>query len=226
MNNKYVDSIRQSIRHRNSLKPFRISTLLVVVSAFLGCYIFLALAIAPDDRIEYHFAKESGIITALSSVMLAMASGFAGLAFYLSDRDRSFARLFWILSCFGFLFFALDELLQFHEEIGRIIKHEYGRADTFRNWNDVIVIVYGVIALSVIAGFIPEIIRYRRVAEIMVIAFSFYVTHTLIDSLTDSATTLSFIVEESAKLFASGYFALCMFIAVLGMISAANSSSD
>jgi len=226
MNYNYADSIRQSIQHRNSLEPCNISTLLVVVSVFLAGYIFLALAIAPDDRIEYHFAKEGGIITALSAAMLAMASGFAGLAFYLSDRDRSFTRLFWIFSCIGFLFFALDELLEFHEEIGRMIKYEYGQTDTFRNWNDVIVIAYGVIALPVLIGFIPEIIRYRRVAEIMVIAFVFYVTHTLIDSLTDRATALSHIIEESAKLCASGYFALCMFIAVLGMISAANSSAD
>ena len=108
MNNKYVDSLRQAIRYRSSLQPFRILTLLDVVDVFLVCYVFLALAIAPDDRIDYHFSSESGIITILSSVMLSMASGFAGLAFYLSDSDRRYGRLFWILSCFGFLFFAFD----------------------------------------------------------------------------------------------------------------------
>ena len=99
-------------------------------------------------------------------------------------------------------------------------------SDIFRNWNDAVVIVYGVIALFVIAGFVPEIIRYRGVAEIMAIAFVFYVMHTLIDSLADPETPLSMIIEDATKLFASSYLALCMFVAVLGMISAANSSSD
>jgi hypothetical protein len=201
-------------------------TLLVVVDVFLGCYVLFALAIAPDTRIDYHFSSESGIITILSSVMLSMASGFAGLAFYLSDSARRYGRLFWLLSCFGFLFFAFDELYQLHEVIGVILETELGLSDNFRNWNDAVVIVYGVIALFVIVGFVPEIIRYRGVAETMVIAFVFYLLHTLIDALADPETPLSMIVEDATKLFASSYLALCMLVAVLGMISAANSRSD
>ena len=97
---------------------------------------------------------------------------------------------------------------------------------TFRNWNDAVVIVYGVIALFVIVGFVPEIIRYRGVAEIMVIGFVFYVMHTLVDAMADPETPLSMIIEDATKLFASSYLAMSMLVAVLGIISAANSSSD
>jgi hypothetical protein len=116
--------------------------------------------------------------------------------------------------------FAPIELLQLHEVIGIILETELGLSDIFRNWNDAVVMVYGVNALFVIAGFAPEIIRYRGVAEKMVIAFVFYLTHTLIDALADPETPLSMIVEDAMKLFASSYLALCMLVAMLGMISA------
>ncbi len=218
MTNHYMQQFRSSLEQRQDIKTAETSGLIIAFTIFLVAYIILAMLIAPENRLEYHFVKESGIITALSSVLLAFASGFAGLAFFLSKQRSGYYHFFWLLCFLGFLYFSLDELLQFHELTGRLMRHELGRVEFFRNWNDIIVIAYGVVAIPVIIFFIPEVFRFPRVAELMAAAFSFYIIHTIIDSTSKPSTTLSGITEESAKLFSSGFFALTMFVAVLGII--------
>ena len=85
------------------------------------------------------------------------------------------------------------------------------------SWNDVIVILYGVVALPVVLALLPDILRYRMVLELFVIAFVFYVLHTLIDSTQEPYTTTSVILEESAKLFCGAFLALGAFIGFLGV---------
>ncbi len=72
------------------------------------------------------------------------------------------------------------------------------------------------------AGFLPEILRYPRVMEMMGIAFLFYFIHTFVDSTQEPRTDLSAIIEESAKVFCAEYLAISMFVAILGMKAAAN----
>ncbi len=81
----------------------------------------------------------------------------------------------------GFGFLALDELIGFHERLGIIIGY-YAYSSVFRNWNDVIVILYGVIALPFIVVFLSHIMRHRMLLELFIVAFIFYSLHTLIDS--------------------------------------------
>jgi len=83
----------------------------------------------------------------------------------------------------------------------------------------VIVIGYGVIALTLGYYFLPEILRYPRFFEFLAIAFVFFFIHTLIDSTVEPRTPVSAIFEESAKLFCMALLSFSMFIALIGIQS-------
>jgi len=117
----------------------------------------------------------------------------------------------------GFAFLFLDELIGFHEMTGRYLDPAVGVPEGFRRWDDIVVIIYGIIALFVMSGFLPEIFRYPRVMELMGVAFLFYFIHTLVDSISVPRTDLSAIIEESAKVFCAEYLAISMFVALLGI---------
>lgn len=117
----------------------------------------------------------------------------------------------------GFAFLTLDELLMFHERLGKTIK-DYADSGIFRNWNDIIVILYGVLVLPVVAVFLPSIIRYRMYLELLVTAFVFYAIHTLIDATQSPRTTVSATWEESAKILSVTFLALATFIGFLGTL--------
>lgn len=82
--------------------------------------------------------EEWGFVTILSSVALATAGVLSLVCFACHPEPRSFGRWFWALAGVGFLFFAVDELLQGHEKAGDKLEIQYGAAPLFRNWNDAI----------------------------------------------------------------------------------------
>ena len=212
-----MQKIKKSLHDRNKISIPSISGVILFFIAFLVIYIILSVVLIPHNKPLYHFGEE-GAITALSAAMLAIAGGFAGFSFFVDRRKNDFLRYFWFLNGLAFSFFALDELLQFHEKLGNLItKSPIGPTEVFRNWNDVIVISYGIVAIFVLLYFLPEIFRYPKFAELLLIACAFYFVHTLIDS-TQERSTISVIFEESAKLFSSTFFAMSMFVGLLGNV--------
>ena len=75
-----------------------------------------------------------------------------------------------------------------------------------------IIIIYGIVALPVLIYILPIAIQIPYIAEYFVFAFLCYFVHTTIDTVTRPATTISYIFEESAKLYASTFL-------VLGLLS-------
>lgn len=149
---------------------------------------------------------------------MAMSSGFAGACFYLSGGTGLLHRSFWLLAAAALGFFALDELLSFHENMDIWIAGMYtGSTHFFRNWNDVIVIGYGVAAVGALVFFLPEILKYPGFGELLVVAFALYGIHTIIDA-TQEPGSISIILEESAKLFCALFLALSMFVGLLGVV--------
>lgn len=219
MKSSYKNKLKKSLYHRRQIATLPTGWLVALMVVGLVIYILIAILIAPDGHPEYHFDKESGIITVFSAILLAMASGFAGTCFLLKHNNTDWLRFFWLLTAFGFLFFAFDELLEFHERLGGLIERStVGHIQTFRNWNDVVVIGYGIVAIPILIYFLPEILRLPKVAEMLAVAFSCYGIHTIIDS-TQTRTNLSIILEESAKLFSSAFFALSMLIGILTIVA-------
>lgn len=173
-------------------------------------YILVSIFFAPSDRPLYHFS-EDGAITALSTVFLAMSGALAAAVFYLRMDDWKSGGLFWLILAMGCAFLALDEQLMFHERGGDAIAlTSVGATETFRNWNDVIVIGYGVVALAIAGLFGREILRCRVFALVFLAGFAFYVLHTGIDSILPSTIAWKDIPEESAKLMS----VFCIFLAL------------
>jgi hypothetical protein len=172
----------------------------------------------PEDRTpDYHFYSERGLITALSATLLAMAGAFS-LATLITHIKTQHMRFWpWLIMALGFTFLALDETAQFHERLGDVLD-ETSDSGMFRTFNDVIVIIYGAMAVPVSIALLPSIVRYRATSELFAAAFVFYLMHTVIDSVTEPATTTSIIVEESAKLFCGLFLALSMLFSFVGAL--------
>ena len=185
----------------------------------IGIVIFLAIAvvIAPENKPGRYFYKEGYMVTYLSATFLALASIFSGIAFNLSRMRTDFLRFFWLVAAIGFAYLFLDELIGFHETAGRQLNPIAAIPEGFRHWDDIVVMLYGVVALFVMAGFLPEIFRYPKVMEMMAIAFLFYFIHTFLDGTVSPRTDLSAIFEESAKVFCGEFLAISMFVAILGI---------
>ncbi len=210
---------KQSLFQRQKIKIPSVKGFVWFVIVCLLIYIVAAIVFAPSGDRDFHFSNEEGAITALSAIMLAITSGLAWVAFFLSNTKENKLSYFWLLVTLGFGFFALDELLEFHEKLGYLITiSSIGPVEVFRNWNDLIVILYGVITLLVAVYFLPEILRYPLFAEMLSIAFLCYCLHTLIDS-TQEKSNIGRILEESAKVFSSTFFALSIFVGLLGILS-------
>ena len=139
----------------------------------------------------------------------------------MSRKRTDYFRFFWLLTAIAFAYLFLDEVIGFHDGIDKYIDPWMKNPRIFRGWNDLIVVLYGIVALLVMAGFLPEIFRYPRVMEMMGIAFLFYFIHTFVDT-TIRKTQISIIIEESAKVFCGEFLALSMFVAILGMKAANN----
>ncbi|MCM8811653.1 MAG: hypothetical protein NC910_01205 [Candidatus Omnitrophica bacterium] len=183
---------------------------LVAVAVCVILYVAAAILLGPPGRPEHHFHHEQGYVTVLSALLLAMASGFAGASFLLEQNPTGRSRLFWSLAFLSFLYLSFDELLEFHERMGELILGSVvGPVPLFRNWNDVIVIGYGMMAFLTFLYFLPVIRAYPGFEKRIALAAGFYVLHTLIDS-TQQRTSLSIILEESAKLFCSAFAASAM----------------
>lgn len=200
----------------NLVPPQIFNVFSVLGTIVVAICIFLSIQFAPAAEPMFHFG-ENGAITALSSVCTAMAGAMALAVFYLRWHDLDFGSLFWLVLAGGCVFLSLDEQLMFHERGGHLIEAtSIGEAETFRNWNDPIVMAYGVIATGIAALFGREVLKCRAFAVLFAIGFGFYVLHTGIDSILPSSVAWKDIPEESAKLLS----VFCLFLATCAQLTA------
>jgi hypothetical protein len=217
----YFERLRKSFITRRKTPFPSIKMVIIFVNGLVVAAIILALKLHPEGNYAYHFGEEIGAITAVSAVFLSIAAGLAGSAWYFSDKQHKTHKFFWFLTMVAFGFLALDEQMQIHEKLGRLIKnHWLGPSQVFRNWNDAIVILYGIGALLFLAIFLATILSYPKVLEILAVSMLFYILHTAIDALTVEKTHLSVVLEESCKVFSSANFAVAMFAGLLGNVIA------
>lgn len=190
----------------------------VVAAALLlaAAAIMVGSPVQPTKQFE-----EGGVVTVATSMLLSASAALALAAFYVRARDRDIHALFWLLAAAGLAFLALDEQLQFHERVGDYISDKYGDSGPFRNWNDLIVILYGFAAAGFGLLFLPEVVRHARMVEFLGIGFFFYVLHTAIDSLAKTATPLSIVGEESAKLVAIAFIAAAIAAGLMSVVDRA-----
>jgi len=220
----YFDDLRTAIAVRREHATPRSAKLVASLIAFVLAYLAAAVVvIPPGEAPAFNFIDERGAVTVLSAIFLAMGSSFAIVAFFILSSVADRHRLFWLLIAMAVGYLAFDELLQIHERLGSLLdRFEITKTiieqSPMRCWNDVIVILYGVIALPAAICFSPSILRFPRVFEYLGLACFFYVVHTAIDSMVEPPTTLSVMLEESAKLLCSTFLAIALLVGLLGII--------
>lgn len=196
----FREQINDALKLRREKDSPRVLWLILTVFFFTVTYCILAVYAVPSDKPPDFNFQEGGAITALSAIYLTLACGFAIGSNLLHKRAVGKYQLLWTILAFGFAFLAFDELLQFHERADRLFFERIFSESAFSGWNDLIVIMYGVIAIPVMIYLLPALLRYRFVLELFVISFLFYALHTTIDSVQETSTLTTIIFEESAKL--------------------------
>lgn len=189
--------------------------------ACTAVWIGASLVLVPgEEPAHFHFVDERGAITVLSALFLSAGAAFALVAFLVKHQKPMDAdSWFWIVAAGGLAVLALDELLQFHERLGGFLDSDPAtKTSAFRNWNDIIVIGYGLVAVGIGLYFLPVVLSYHHVIQLLGIAFCMFVVHTAVDSLAEPPTHTSVVIEESAKLFTGAFILLAMLQGMLQSI--------
>jgi hypothetical protein len=196
---------------RNRPRTGLLGWLSLVAAPMIAAYVVVAMVVAPEYDPTKQF-QEGGMITALSSLMLAAAAMAAAATFYVKIRQpHAFAVWVWLGLAAGLAFLALDDLIMIHEKVDALISRQAsGGPAYFRSWNDLVVLAYGLAAVGVVALFARELWKPALVVEFLASGFAFYALHTGIDMAVAEPTAFSVIVEESAKVIASSQFLLAM----------------
>lgn len=135
---------------------------------------------------------EGRYTTAISCLQLLLT---AYLAFRICKVRRSLTRCrgsidgswLWALIGAGFVFLALDDALQIHERMDKLVLHVFhleknGITDRI---DDAIIATYGAIGLLVLWWFYPEWSRFRPMLKPLAIGFVFLVLNVLCDALSN-----------------------------------------
>ncbi len=173
--------------------------------AMVFCYIALSIVATPTGELDFNF-QEGGTVTALSALFLSMASAMGFITYYIGFQTGDAKRYMFLLFAGALAFLAIDEQIQLHEAIDHfILTPQLGESPASRNWNDLIVIGYGVGGLAVLWAFRDAILSSRRFALLLATAFAMYAFHTAIDSIVIQQTAWKVVPEESFKVLC-GYF--------------------
>jgi hypothetical protein len=219
---RYKKQLIASFGQRTEFEIPRISQVIIAVVSFVLIFIVVSLLFPRGDNRAYHFVEESGSVTVLSAIFLAMAAGLSFVSFFISPKSAGGDKRMWLLLTMAFLFLSFDELLGFHEAFGAKLDNYEGGISIvsryFRHWNDIIVIAYGLLAVPFGLYFLPVVLRYPRFFETLFVAASLYVIHTFVDSVVEPPTVKSIVIEESLKLFCSAFLALSTFVGLLGVL--------
>ncbi|MDQ1290134.1 MAG: hypothetical protein QG622_3700 [Actinomycetota bacterium] len=190
--------------------PPRLGAVVLTVFAALAVYLVLAALLGPDGDPRYNFAFEQGTVTMLSTAMLMASTCLAAATVWATRGEGGRTRLLWVTLTLVMAYFTVDEVMEFHESFGVFMKERRVPTGPFRNWNDIIVIAYGVIAVPVALLVWREVLRFHRLFTMLVLAGLCYVGTTAVDTFSSDPTTVTTIVEETLKVSCSTLFALSM----------------
>ena len=202
--------------------------LLYRVLAFDLLAVSATVAIASRFQQTQHQFGDSGFITYFSAIQLLIASFLACKVFQIRSQKmfilpwRSSSAI-WLLISAGFCFLALDDLLMIHESTDKAIHailrmQETGLSDRI---DDVIVGLYGLLALGAFAAYRKELKRYLAALPFAVAAFVLLFAMVGVDIMTNRNDLLLtmfsleqvidikswiFVLEEGLKLLSEAFF--------------------
>ncbi|EAW35439.1 hypothetical protein [Lyngbya sp. PCC 8106] len=202
---------------------------------FLGLTIRRAVLLGKSPMVYF---GETGIISWLSCLQLLILSGLAWKIYRIrklapiETKGKKLPQTLWKLIAIGFLFLAVDEIVQIHEATDFLIHWVFQIPDNskFLQLDGLIVAGYSAIGAYILYSFWDEFKRYKPAFYLFVLGFAFKATMVFIDLGTDDDSIFSFwladpkrhklmydwvqTVEESFKILAEGAF-IAAFIACL-----------
>jgi len=216
------------------LKPAHAKLLSAKVLGLNLIAVIVAILLSiPFERSVGHEFGEGGLITYFSAIQLFILSRFCYKVFRLRSHSvkapwRSSIAIWGIMSL-GFSFLALDDLLMIHEWFDKVIHgvaqiEETGLTDRI---DDLIVGLYGLIAIGLLVYYRHELKRYRKVGPYVVAGFAFLFLMVGVDALTNrndvlklvfpreimrTITTWDAVLEESLKIFSEAFLIVAAYL--------------
>ncbi len=141
--------------------------------------------------------------------------GFCGL------KKISSPAFVWAICAFGFYFLSVDEMVTIHEKLDVLIYHGLPASSpsVLSQRDDLSIVLYGIIGLSVLLYFWKELYGYKRVWPVFVggffcmalsVGFDFlsHQKEWIVLFMADSGAVSRWVsaIEEGFKLFAGGFF--------------------
>ncbi|MFQ6019407.1 MAG: hypothetical protein ACE5KW_01480 [Dehalococcoidia bacterium] len=118
------------------------------------------------------------------------------------DAPGSF---FWIISGAGLVWLGLDDYFQIHERVGDLLEEGLGTTvPLLNNFDDLILLGYGIIGLAVFAIFLGELMRSRAVFPLLATGIGFLVISQAIDFFAPEGTVLAG-VENPTNIIGAGF---------------------
>ena len=179
---------------------------------------------------KQHF-EEKGFITYLSFLQLLVVAAFTWNIFRLKNKNKGLLELktwkaphfIWLIIAMGFVYLALDEALMIHENIDWAIHSILGiqKTSITDRIDDVIVGLYGLIALIVLYFYREELNNYSEAFPLFKVGFVLLFSSAVIDIFPQEDTLALLIskryrvmsvrgwlkaIEESFKLTSEGAF--------------------
>lgn len=195
-------------------KAVFLTTLLVVIYASLDPVLGIGFG-SGFDELSFATLYSVGLLGATAWVCFQLAELREG-----AWRDGRFhARFLWRFLGWAFVFLALDEALQIHENLDKLIHIILAMDETA--WtdsiDDVILLSYGLAGLAILVRCRAEVFRVPAARRYLALAFGLFLVSVVFDVLTnrkayldwlelegqarDGVSAFAAIVEEGGKLF-------------------------
>ncbi len=181
-----------------------VSAAMKIVTLVLGAVVLTVLTIWFNDN---SITSEREVLTYISILLLGMVS-LAALLRAAGSVGRE--RRLWLSISSAFVYLALDDYLLIHERIGNRIHKIFQIRETELTdaLDDVIVLLYGVAAITVVAAFWHFLKQYPGSFMYLGLAFFFLLSTIVLDLLHTDLSIDNAYFEESSKVLSEYCFLL------------------
>ena len=210
----------------------------LLLAASVICIAVMAITGALAHSDPAHSFHEKGLARYLSALQL-VATGCLAFVIYRARRQTSGGlslmapRTIWLLIGAGFIFLAADDVFKIHENADRSLHTIFGIEET--GWSDrlddLIILFYMVIGIAVMWFYRAEMLKFRSVMPVLMVAMVLAVAMIAVDVLTNRddvllwllndtevvhlAATWAVVFEESLKLLAEAVFIIAAYRCLL-----------
>ncbi len=142
-----------------------------------------------------------------------LVSGVAGYLIYTrfwrlpqaGQRVDAPGSFFWILSGAALVWLSIDDYFQIHERLGDVLEEGLGiTIPLLNNPDDIIVLGYAVVAVTLVAIFFGELIRSRAVFPLLAVGLGFLVISLAVDFFAPEGNVVAGL-EEPTNLAGAGF---------------------